>query len=82
MTDLIPELKTPTAPAGTGRVRAGMAVSRVDGRAKVTGAPSTRPRSIRPTWPMAWSSAAPWRKAASSGSIPARRWPCRAWSRC
>ncbi|WP_296946850.1 xanthine dehydrogenase family protein molybdopterin-binding subunit [uncultured Massilia sp.] len=38
MTDLIPELKTPTAPAGTGRVRAGMAVSRVDGRAKVTGA--------------------------------------------
>jgi xanthine dehydrogenase YagR molybdenum-binding subunit len=37
MTDLIPELKTPTAPAGTGRVRAGMAVSRVDGRAKVTG---------------------------------------------
>ena len=38
MTDLIPDLKTPTAPAGTGRVRAGMAVSRVDGRAKVTGA--------------------------------------------
>ncbi len=37
MTDLIPELKTPTAPAGTGRVRAGMAVARVDGRAKVTG---------------------------------------------
>ncbi|MFK3738330.1 xanthine dehydrogenase family protein molybdopterin-binding subunit [Massilia sp. TN1-12] len=37
MTDLIPDLKTPTAPAGTGRVRAGMAVSRVDGRAKVTG---------------------------------------------
>ena len=38
MTDLIPDLKTPSAPAGTGRVRAGMAVSRVDGRAKVTGA--------------------------------------------
>lgn len=37
MTDLIPDLKTPTAPAGTGRVRAGMPVSRVDGRAKVTG---------------------------------------------
>jgi xanthine dehydrogenase YagR molybdenum-binding subunit len=37
MTDLIPDLKTPTAPAGTGRVRAGMAVPRVDGRAKVTG---------------------------------------------
>jgi xanthine dehydrogenase YagR molybdenum-binding subunit len=38
MTDLIPDLKTPTAPAGTGRVRAGMSISRVDGRAKVTGA--------------------------------------------
>ncbi|MEH6434549.1 xanthine dehydrogenase family protein molybdopterin-binding subunit [Massilia sp. DD77] len=38
MSDLIPELRTPTAPAGTGRVRAGMAVSRVDGRDKVTGA--------------------------------------------
>ena len=37
MTDLIPELRTPTAPEGTGRVRAGMPVSRVDGRAKVTG---------------------------------------------
>ena len=38
MTDLIPELRTPSAPAGTGRVKSGMAVSRVDGRAKVTGA--------------------------------------------
>ena len=38
MTDLIPELRTPTAPEGTGRVRSGMAVPRVDGRAKVTGA--------------------------------------------
>ncbi|MBQ5946706.1 xanthine dehydrogenase family protein molybdopterin-binding subunit [Massilia sp. ST3] len=38
MTDLIPELRTPTAPEGTGRVRAGMAVARVDGRDKVTGA--------------------------------------------
>jgi xanthine dehydrogenase YagR molybdenum-binding subunit len=38
MTDLIPELHAPNAPAGTGRVRSGMAVSRVDGRAKVTGA--------------------------------------------
>ena len=37
MTDLIPELRTPTAPGGTGRVHAGMAVPRVDGRAKVTG---------------------------------------------
>ncbi|MCA1246450.1 xanthine dehydrogenase family protein molybdopterin-binding subunit [Massilia sp. MS-15] len=37
MTDLIPELRTPTAPEGTGRVRSGMPVSRVDGRAKVTG---------------------------------------------
>jgi xanthine dehydrogenase YagR molybdenum-binding subunit len=37
MTDLIPELRTPTAPAGTGRVRAGMSISRVDGHAKVTG---------------------------------------------
>jgi len=37
MTDLIPELRTPSAPAGTGRVHSGMAVSRVDGRAKVTG---------------------------------------------
>ena len=37
MTDLIPELRTPSAPEGTGRVRAGMPVSRVDGRAKVTG---------------------------------------------
>jgi xanthine dehydrogenase YagR molybdenum-binding subunit len=38
MTDLIPELRTPTAPEGTGRVHSGMHVSRVDGRAKVTGA--------------------------------------------
>ena len=38
MTDLIPELRAPSAPAGTGRVRSGMHVSRVDGRAKVTGA--------------------------------------------
>jgi xanthine dehydrogenase YagR molybdenum-binding subunit len=38
MTDLIPELRTPTAPEGTGRVHSGMAVSRTDGRAKVTGA--------------------------------------------
>jgi xanthine dehydrogenase YagR molybdenum-binding subunit len=37
MTDLIPELRTPTAPEGTGRVKGGMAVSRVDGIAKVTG---------------------------------------------
>ncbi|WP_036164695.1 xanthine dehydrogenase family protein molybdopterin-binding subunit [Massilia sp. 9096] len=37
MTDLIPELRAPSAPAGTGRVHSGMAVSRVDGRAKVTG---------------------------------------------
>jgi xanthine dehydrogenase YagR molybdenum-binding subunit len=37
MTDLIPELRTPVAPKGTGRVHSGMAVSRVDGRAKVTG---------------------------------------------
>jgi len=37
MTDLIPELRAPNAPAGTGRVKTGMAVSRVDGRAKVTG---------------------------------------------
>lgn len=37
MTDLIPELRAPNAPAGTGRVRSGMAVARVDGRAKVTG---------------------------------------------
>lgn len=37
MTDLIPELRSPTAPAGTGRVHTGMAVSRIDGRAKVTG---------------------------------------------
>jgi len=37
MTDLIPELRSPTAPIGTGRVHSGMAVSRIDGRAKVTG---------------------------------------------
>jgi xanthine dehydrogenase YagR molybdenum-binding subunit len=37
MTDLIPELRTPVAPEGTGRVHSGMAVSRIDGRAKVTG---------------------------------------------
>jgi xanthine dehydrogenase YagR molybdenum-binding subunit len=37
MTDLIPELRAPVAPEGTGRVHSGMAVSRVDGRAKVTG---------------------------------------------
>jgi len=38
MTDLIPALRTPTAPDGTGRVHGGMAVPRIDGRAKVTGA--------------------------------------------
>jgi xanthine dehydrogenase YagR molybdenum-binding subunit len=38
MTDLIPDLRTPTAPGGTGRVHSGMAVPRIDGRAKVTGA--------------------------------------------
>ncbi|QNA89298.1 xanthine dehydrogenase family protein molybdopterin-binding subunit [Massilia sp. Dwa41.01b] len=37
MSDLIPELRTPTAPEGTGRVQRGMPVSRVDGHAKVTG---------------------------------------------
>jgi xanthine dehydrogenase YagR molybdenum-binding subunit len=37
MTDLIPELRAPSAPAGTGRVKSGMSVSRIDGRAKVTG---------------------------------------------
>lgn len=37
MTDLIPELRAPSAPAGTGRVKSGMQVSRIDGRAKVTG---------------------------------------------
>ncbi|MEW7847508.1 xanthine dehydrogenase family protein molybdopterin-binding subunit [Massilia aurea] len=37
MTDLIPELRAPSAPAGTGRVKSGMPVSRIDGRAKVTG---------------------------------------------
>ncbi len=38
MTDLIAPLKTPSAEIGTGMVQPGMAVSRVDGRAKVTGA--------------------------------------------
>ncbi|MGX4640921.1 xanthine dehydrogenase family protein molybdopterin-binding subunit [Massilia sp. SYSU DXS3249] len=38
MTDLIPALKTPVAEPGTGRVATGTDVSRVDGRAKVTGA--------------------------------------------
>jgi xanthine dehydrogenase YagR molybdenum-binding subunit len=38
MTDLTPALRTPTAPEGTGRVHSGMAVPRIDGRAKVTGA--------------------------------------------
>ncbi|MEN3276665.1 MAG: xanthine dehydrogenase YagR molybdenum-binding subunit [Massilia sp.] len=38
MTDLIPALKTPVAEPGTGRVATGGSVSRVDGRAKVTGA--------------------------------------------
>jgi xanthine dehydrogenase YagR molybdenum-binding subunit len=38
MTDLIPDLHAPSAPEGTGRVKSGMHVSRVDGRAKVTGA--------------------------------------------
>ncbi|VWX63644.1 Xanthine dehydrogenase, molybdenum binding subunit apoprotein [Burkholderiales bacterium 8X] len=37
MTDLIEELKAPTADAGTGEVHIGAAVSRIDGRAKVTG---------------------------------------------
>ncbi len=37
MTDLIEQLQTPVAEAGTGFVAAGMPVSRVDGRAKVTG---------------------------------------------
>ncbi|MGK5026135.1 xanthine dehydrogenase family protein molybdopterin-binding subunit [Janthinobacterium sp. RB2R34] len=38
MTDLIPELRTPTADAGTGHVKTGTSVSRIDGRDKVTGA--------------------------------------------
>ena len=38
MTELIPELKAPVADPGTGCVRTGMAVARIDGRAKVTGA--------------------------------------------
>ena len=37
MSALIPELRTPSADAGTGQVHIGMAVSRVDGRDKVTG---------------------------------------------
>jgi xanthine dehydrogenase YagR molybdenum-binding subunit len=37
MTDLIETLRTPAAEPGTGPVRIGMAVSRVDGRDKVTG---------------------------------------------
>ena len=37
-TALIPELRTPVADAGTGYVKTGTAVSRVDGRDKVTGA--------------------------------------------
>ncbi|MRX06569.1 molybdopterin-dependent oxidoreductase [Pseudoduganella sp. FT25W] len=37
MTDLIEELRTPSADLGTGAVSIGMAVSRVDGRDKVTG---------------------------------------------
>jgi xanthine dehydrogenase YagR molybdenum-binding subunit len=37
MTDLIPDLKTPVAEAGTGQVVTGTAVARIDGRAKVTG---------------------------------------------
>lgn len=37
MSDLIGALRTPNAEPGTGEVRIGMAVSRVDGRAKVTG---------------------------------------------
>ena len=37
MTDLIEALRTPVADAGTGPVSIGMAVSRVDGRDKVTG---------------------------------------------
>lgn len=38
MSDLIPELHTPRAEEGTGPVEIGSSVSRVDGRAKVTGA--------------------------------------------
>jgi xanthine dehydrogenase YagR molybdenum-binding subunit len=37
VTDLIEALRTPSADEGTGRVSIGMAVSRVDGRDKVTG---------------------------------------------
>jgi len=37
MTDLIQDLRAPVAEPGTGQVRTGSAVSRVDGRAKVTG---------------------------------------------
>lgn len=37
MTDLIADLNAPTAPVGTGTVRLGQPVSRVDGVAKVTG---------------------------------------------
>lgn len=38
MTDLIEQLRAPRAEPGTGPVRIGMPVSRIDGRAKVTGA--------------------------------------------
>ena len=38
MTDLIEALSVPSAEPGTGAVQVGMSVSRVDGRAKVTGA--------------------------------------------
>lgn len=38
MTDLIHALRTPVADAGVGQVSIGMPVSRIDGRAKVTGA--------------------------------------------
>ena len=37
MTDLIQDLRAPVAEPGTGQVRTGSAVSRIDGRAKVTG---------------------------------------------
>ncbi|HST44140.1 MAG TPA: hypothetical protein VLK29_02830, partial [Luteimonas sp.] len=37
MTDLIADLQSPVAEAGTGRVATGTPVSRIDGRAKVTG---------------------------------------------
>jgi xanthine dehydrogenase YagR molybdenum-binding subunit len=82
MTDLIEDLRVPGADAGTGAVSLGMPVSRVDGRAKVTGAAryAAEHPVEDPGQQLAWSVVV--NSTIAKGRIVrmhlARRWRCRA----